>query len=274
MNCNLSVPVTVVIPCYNSAETIVRAVNSVLAQTVLPSELIMVDDCSTDGGETILVINKLAEQAKKKLQVQVILNEKNAGPASSRNIGWELGVNTLIAFLDSDDIWHPQKIELQYQWMINNPQAVLSGHGTSIYRNCKQFDQIIGLLQGKSINSYNLLWSNPFCTRGVMLQKELPFRFPENMYYAEDFFLWAEISCSYPHRCFVLNCKLAFSFKNNFGLGGLSSNLIGMERGELIGITAICKRMGYGLTTKYKAYIWSIMRYLRRIILSSFEKLK
>ena len=134
--------------------------------------------------------------------------------------------------------------------------------------------QIIGILQGKPISCYNLLWSNPFCTRGVMLQKELPFRFPENMYYAEDFFLWGEISCSYPLRCFVLNCNLAFSFKNDFGSGGLSSNLIGMERGELIGITTICNRMGYGFTTKYKAYIWSIMRFLRRIILSSFGKLK
>ena len=268
LNSKIRVPVTVIIPCYNSAETIIRAVNSVLAQTALPSELIIIDDCSTDRGETIRLINEIVGKENQGIQLQSIINKKNVGPASSRNIGWELGTQPFLAFLDSDDMWHPQKIELQYQWMIANPKAVISSHRTAIYKDSKDLKTKMGPLLGKPVEPQQLLWSNPFCTRGVILRKELPFRFLENMYYAEDFFLWAEIVCSFPRSCYVLNCKLAFSFKNDFDSGGLSSNLSAMESGELTVIAAICKRMGYSCAIKYKAYIWSIIKYIRRIILS------
>jgi len=262
------VPVSVIIPCYNCAETIVRAVNSVFNQTVIPSELIIIDDCSTDFGETVRLINELTDQANKDIKMHVILKDKNNGPATSRNIGWNLASNPFIAFLDSDDIWHPQKLELHYQWMADNPQVVISAHRTAIFKDINDLGKFNCKIYGNKIKPYNLLWTNPFCTRGVMLRNELPYRFPENIYYAEDFFLWAEIACAYPHACYVLNCKLAFSFKNEFGLGGLSSNLIAMERGELIGLNSICNKMRYCFTIKYLAYFWSIMRFLRRVIIS------
>jgi glycosyltransferase involved in cell wall biosynthesis len=267
MNNHVLVPVTVVIPCFNSDKTIARAVHSVLSQTVLPSELIIVDDCSTDSGKTIQVIQALAEQARELIQVHVILKDKNGGPASSRNIGWDLAANSFIAFLDADDIWHPQKIEFHYQWMIDHPQAVLSGHGTSIYIDEKELKKINGTLNSTLVKPYQLLKSNPFRTRGVMLKKELPFRFPENMFHAEDFFLWSEITCANQSQCFLLDKVLSFSFKDDLSSEGLSGNLYAMEKGELAVIDFICGRMQYSFFLKYSAIVWSLIRYARRVFI-------
>jgi glycosyltransferase involved in cell wall biosynthesis len=261
------VPVTVVIPCFNSGKTLDRAVHSVLNQSLLPSELIIVDDCSTDGDKTIQVIQSLAEEARKLIQVHIILRENNGGPGLSRNNGWDVATNSIIAFLDADDMWHPQKIELHYQWMLNHPQVVLSSHGTSIYKDEKDLEKIKDPMYAKLVKPYQLLLSNPFCTRGVMLKKELPFRFPENMYHAEDFFLWSEIICANQSQCFLLDKVLSFSFKGDFSSDGLSGNLYAMEKGELAVIDFICSRMQYSFLVKLIAILWSLIRYTRRVFI-------
>ena len=117
--------VSVVIPCYRCADTIARAVTSIAEQTSRPAEVILVDDCS--GDDTLATLYELQAEYPQGW-VKVIESPKNAGPGTARNLGWEAATQAYIAFLDADDSWHPQKIEMQYGWMSKNPEVALTGH--------------------------------------------------------------------------------------------------------------------------------------------------
>ena len=92
--------VSVIVPCFNCADTIEATIESVIRQSDCEIEIICVDDCSTD--ETADILFLLQERFG---ALRVIRNERNLGAAKSRNIGISESKGTFIAFLDSDDIW-------------------------------------------------------------------------------------------------------------------------------------------------------------------------
>ena len=106
------VDVSVVIPTYNRLGQTMRAVESVALQTVLPKELIVVDDGSTQSMEL------LKQQINKIPFARYLKIEKNSGVSVARNFGIELATSQCLAFLDSDDYWLPEKLEKQYSYMI------------------------------------------------------------------------------------------------------------------------------------------------------------
>jgi len=96
---------TVVVPVYNAAATIAATVRSVLTQTERDFELLLIDDGSTDDSLAIM-LRLGAEDDRIR-----VLSHRNQGVASTRNLGVDLARGALIAFLDSDDAWHPTKLE-------------------------------------------------------------------------------------------------------------------------------------------------------------------
>jgi glycosyltransferase involved in cell wall biosynthesis len=108
--------VSVIIPTYNSATLVTKAVQSVLAQSVQPTEIIVVDDGSTDD-------------TRQRLSTYGVryLHQQNQGVAAARNLGLRQATGELIAFLDADDVWHPRKLELQIAAIAANPDLVLLG---------------------------------------------------------------------------------------------------------------------------------------------------
>ena len=101
--------VSVVIPTYNSSATIKEAINSVLFQSYKNIEIIVVDDCSID--DTCAVVLNLAGHFS---QIKLIRLENNSGtPSRPRNVGILSSNGLYVALLDSDDIWHPEKILIQ-----------------------------------------------------------------------------------------------------------------------------------------------------------------
>ncbi len=101
--------VSIITPNYNSEESISETIDSVINQSYELWELIVVDDCSTDGS-----IKIVEEYAQRDSRITIIKLEKNNGrPAVPRNVGLRNAKGEYAAFLDSDDIWHPQKLELQ-----------------------------------------------------------------------------------------------------------------------------------------------------------------
>lgn len=98
--------VSVVIPTYNSSGTIAEAIASVRAQTVAPFEIVVVDDCSRD--DTLTKLDALAAP-----DLRVIRTPSNRGGSAARNRGIEVARADYVAFLDSDDLWAPRKLELQ-----------------------------------------------------------------------------------------------------------------------------------------------------------------
>lgn len=96
--------VSVIIPVYNREKTIKKAIESVLEQTYTDLEVIIVDDCSTD--KTIEVVESIADK-----RIRLVKSPKNGGACKARNLGIDHANGELIAFQDSDDYWHADKLE-------------------------------------------------------------------------------------------------------------------------------------------------------------------
>lgn len=110
--------VSVIIPTYNREKTILRAVQSVLDQTYTNIEVLIIDDGSTDG--TADIVKGVVDG-----RVKYILLPQNGGPSNARNAGVQMAEGEWIAFQDSDDCWHRDKIEKQIEYLNNNPQYSL-----------------------------------------------------------------------------------------------------------------------------------------------------
>ena len=106
--------VSIVTPVYNSEKFISETIDSIQNQTYKHWELILVDDCSSDNSYDI--ISKYIKYDKR---IRYIKLEKNSGAAVSRNTGIKNAKGRFIAFLDSDDIWLPEKLEKQLKYMLD-----------------------------------------------------------------------------------------------------------------------------------------------------------
>ncbi|WP_321317204.1 glycosyltransferase family 2 protein [Labilibaculum sp.] len=107
--------VSIITPSYNSSHFIQATIQSVLKQTYTDWEMIIVDDCSKD--KSIELINSLILNDDR---IQLIALETNVGAAEARNIALRKAKGRFIAFLDSDDVWYPQKLGVQLDFMIRN----------------------------------------------------------------------------------------------------------------------------------------------------------
>ena len=108
--------VSVIMPSYNTGDYIADSIRSVLAQTYTDWELIIVDDCSAD--HTVEVIGSFDDP-----RIILLQNEQNSGAAVSRNRALRAAKGRWIAFLDSDDIWEPEKLAKQLSFMKQNHYA-------------------------------------------------------------------------------------------------------------------------------------------------------
>ncbi|MGB4811963.1 MAG: glycosyltransferase family 2 protein [Methylophilaceae bacterium] len=256
--------VSVIIPCYRCATTIARAVSSVAEQIFRPAEVILVDDASGDA--TLEIINSLKNQYGS--WVKVVELKKNVGAASARNAGWNLATQPYIAFLDSDDAWHPRKVEIQYGYMSNNSSVVMSGH---LFRELPEdvVDKLnwpVELLSIQKVTWKQLQFKNPFVTPSVMLKKDIPFRFSEGKRYMEDYLLWMEIVGA--NLVVVkLNIELAAIFKPMYGVSGLSSNLWLMEKAELSNYKYLYSqnKLNFLQYTFFKTF--SFIKFIRRLLI-------
>lgn len=104
--------VSVVMPAWNAAAFMARSVESVLAQSRIELELILVDDCSTDGTSAVI-----EGYARSDARVRPLRLAANSGVAAARNAGIAAARGAWVAFLDSDDWWHPLKLEVQISQM-------------------------------------------------------------------------------------------------------------------------------------------------------------
>lgn len=110
--------ISVIIPLYNKAHTIVNTLNTVLNQTYQDFEVVIVNDGSTDNGVEVIKQNFNDSRIR-------IINQKNAGVSAARNRGVEEAKENWIAFLDGDDEWHPEYLSTMYELIMKNPHAGL-----------------------------------------------------------------------------------------------------------------------------------------------------
>lgn len=271
----MHIPVSVIIPCYCCSETIERAVNSVMAQTILPAELWLVDDASPDEGQTLNKLHELKEQYSNVVHIEVIALPTNGGPSVARNAGWEKATQPYLAFLDADDAWHPCKLEIQCGWMKAHPEIYLTGHRCSWVKNETyshipvQKDEHFYV---RRIKPFSMLLSNPFSTRSVMLRRDLPFRFNPKKWYSEDYLLWLQIALS-GYKCSFIELPLAYLFKAPYGEGGLSGKLWKMEKGQLDTFYRLYKDGYINFPLWIFLILFSTAKFFRRTIIAYLRRM-
>jgi glycosyltransferase involved in cell wall biosynthesis len=192
-----SCPVTAIIPCFNRAQYIARAIHSVLEQTLPCQAIIVVDDGSTDN--SLAVIKRLAKES---IHTPIsIIRQENLGPAAARNTGIRASQTPLVAFLDSDDHWHKSKIFTQYTRMLSEDSYLISHTREKWLRRGKHLNQ-----KKKHEPRHGDIFSQclQLCAVGmstVMASKELFCTvgfFDETLPCCEDYDLWLRVSCRLP----------------------------------------------------------------------------
>ncbi len=206
--------ISVVIPTFNAAAFVVEAVQSVLAQSLRPLEIIVVDDGSTDD---------TAERLQS-LPITLI-QQANAGVAMARNAGIHAARGDAIAFLDADDVWHPFKLEVQV------PR--LKSHGL-LASGCYDWPGPLPVLPStiplaEPIALERLVVRNSIVTSTVLVRRDALTQagdFDARMQGPEDYDLWLRIAQH--HECAVLPLSLT-GYRTV--VGSLSKNAVRMEQG-------------------------------------------
>jgi teichuronic acid biosynthesis glycosyltransferase TuaG len=263
-------PVSVVIPCWRCADSITKTVESVIAQTRPPAEIILVDDASPDDGATLRMLHTLATRSTGATAIRVVALSRNSGPGGARNAGREAVTQQYVAFIDADDIWHPNKLEIQMAWMQAHPDVALSGHATMLAPH-EGLAPGVRSFPARRATLAGMLVSNAFPTRTVLMRSDLPFRFGDKSV-TEDYLFWLEAVAS-GYECWRLETVLAYSLRPEFGAGGYSGELWTHERRELCALRELRARGHVGSMCGLAAQLWSVVKYLRRVVLRRLRRL-
>ena len=177
--------VSVVIPCYKDSSTLARAIDSVIKQTYKNIEIIIINDCSPETAEIELVLNQYHN-------VNYFKNPANMGLAATRNKGMELARGHIIAFLDADDEYLPEKIRLQVDALDEN--TVVTCAVVNVYPNGHNIDKARAMRIFNSPNS--LIYRNTLNGAGLLGPKNLLLLhggYDVTLRSCEDYDLWLRL---------------------------------------------------------------------------------
>jgi glycosyltransferase involved in cell wall biosynthesis len=212
--------VSVVIPTYNCAPLVREAIASALAQTVPPFEVLVIDDGSTD--DTRAVISQFGSPVR-------YVWKPNGGVSSARNRGLAEVQGDLIAFLDADDVWHPNKLRRQIEILRDQPALGLLG--TGVVRWPGAFPEDAGSRPGavREVTLDALVVRNHFVTSSVVVRREVARavgEFDRNLSGPEDYDFWLRAAQRTP----AANLPLPLTGYRDVG-GSLSKHAARMEDG-------------------------------------------
>lgn len=158
--------VSIITPTYNSEKYIMDTIKSVQAQTYANWEMIIVDDCSSDG--TCDIVSKIAQQDSR---IFLIHQHVNEGAGKARNRALNKSSGRFIAYLDSDDIWFPEKLERQIDFMIRNNYA-FSCSSYEVIDDCgKKLNKFVNMLP--CVDYIGFLMNNLLQTVGIMIDTNI-----------------------------------------------------------------------------------------------------
>lgn len=216
MNNNL---VSIITANYNCEKFIEQTIDSVINQTFKNWELIIIDDFSSDN--SIRIINNYL---KKDNRIKLIKNLKNEGPAISRNKGIKIAKGKFIAFLDSDDLWHKNKLYDQLNFMDKNNYFFTYTHYNQIDEK-NNFIKTISKLPPR-VNYDQLIYSNPIgCLTVIINIEKLGKRYMENILKRQDYSLWLQ---------YLKTIEFAYCFEENLGFYRIRKNSISSNKLKLL----------------------------------------
>ncbi len=178
--------ISIVTPAYNCSKFVEIAVQSIVSQTYEYWELLIIEDQSTD--DTWQTVKTLASSDDR---IKIFKNERNMGPAFTRNRGIEMADGDFIAFLDADDQWHPKKLQSQLKFM----QERDVDFSYTSYNRITEEGEFVDVFQPDSkINYSTLLKSNQIgCLTAMYNAKVLGKIYMPDIRKRQDFGLWLDI---------------------------------------------------------------------------------
>ncbi len=200
---------SVIMPLYNKAPYVRKAVESVVDQTFADWELIVVDDCSTDGSAAI--VEQIVDP-----RIRIVRLEENGGVGSARNRGVAESTAPFVCFLDADDWWKPTFLEEMAALIERHPDAGIYGTGYYIVKNGKKRVAPIGIDEGFTEGEINYcqVYAKTLCMPLTSISVCIPRRvfdeaggFPVGITLGEDFLLWLRIALK--HKTVLLNKPLS-----------------------------------------------------------------
>lgn len=218
--------ISVVIPMYNAAATIVRALDSVKRQTYRCGYQILIVDDGSDDNSREVVDRYMADNPQMDI---TIVSQPNRGVSAARNAALRQAEGDYIAFLDSDDEWDKNKIDYQVRYLENEEYyfvAALRNRERITFPYRKSNDGRFAI-----ITLRRLLCKVVGQTSTVIFRREILTNtgfFDEQQRYSEDANYWMRISLN--NKMIILN-KVLVSTDNDYGSNGLSANMKEMERG-------------------------------------------
>lgn len=232
--------VSVVIPCYNALNFIRETLRSVVSQTLKPAEIILVDDGSTDGCAT----------AAKDFDPSIkVIRQENQGDGVARNRGMDAAVGRWVAFLDADDIWEPQKLELQMAAVEAEDDVICCHSGFYLFGQDLPRSPVnhkSSVLKG-DYRIETLLLEPLVNTSTAIVRADVPVRFPNRRRHGVDMLFFTELS-QYGRFRYVTEMLAGYRmhqhqktrrdaawtehFKNRFGWVDENENKIGAERAD------------------------------------------
>ena len=254
--------ISVVIPTLNRINTLQRALDSVINQTYKPAEIIVVDNGSSDG-----TLKFLREQYPK----IKILKENKIGVSSARNKGIKKSINQWIALLDSDDAWHPRKLEIQTSMLDSALKEYNLIHTDEVwFRNNKHINQ---MKKHKKQGGYIFERCLSLCCispSSVLFKKNILDKvglFDESLPVCEDYDMWLKI-CSSEEVLFAQD-KLTYKYGGH--KDQLSKSYWGMDRFRIKSIENIIKNFDLTYNQKKQAKK-ELIKKLKIIINGAFKR--
>jgi teichuronic acid biosynthesis glycosyltransferase TuaG len=195
--------VSVLTPTYDSAAFVGETIESVLAQTYRPLELVIVDDRSSD--DTVQVVERYA---RRHTEVRLIRAFERGGPCRRRNDALGQARGTLLAWLDADDVWETRKLELQVAALVADPRAgfVYSDYAEIDEAGCSLPSRWPHRLEGGDLLSALFMYGCFPCSSSVVIKREAMarrgLRFLEaDFSFGDDYFLWLALSLDWRAAC-------------------------------------------------------------------------
>lgn len=256
MNSILTASVTVIIPAYNAENTIISALKSLFEQTVKPEKIIVIDDGSSDS--TKQTVTDFAAE-NKEIEIEVI-TQKNAGASAARNNGIKRVNTAYTAFLDSDDAWHPEKLEKQLKAFTDYPKAVLVSTSSTVKNSFSNTTKIVPYTK--------LLIKNHVITSSVLVKTGIikPILFNEKLKRAEDYNLWLKIARD--NQIVFIDEKLVFfAPKRTFGASGLSADFHALTLDEIRGFLQLFSQGFINFGQLCIALASTCLKYIRKCII-------
>jgi glycosyltransferase involved in cell wall biosynthesis len=268
----MDAPVSVVIPCYRCANTIARALKSIAQQKLVPNEVILVDDRSQD--DTLKTLYELQNQYPTNW-IKIVALEKNGGASIARNTGWDLALQDYVAFLDADDTWHPEKIEVQYRYMQSNPNIIFSSHLCEAIQTQEKitYPPLPETIQTNLVSPKRALFFSLFPTTStIVIKRNIDRRFNPEKRYCEDSLLWLDLVLS-GKQAAIIQFPLAYRYRPYFSRGGLGGNLWKMEVSELDNYRIFWHSGYINFISFIILSLWSLAKYYRRFSIETIRNI-